>query len=413
MIKTYLYKIGGNILKIINKNKQKPLFDLNNIFDLQKEMDINEPKKIKIRFLHFSGGLWYAIGGIVKNFVNDDKYDIKIVIENRYDYLGAIKECINAGVDYCLVNDYDAEKDKPDIFVFYYGNNISDIGKLRENCKLVVCAAFQVIRYMNSVEEFWEKNLCYAEYHPDIFLFDKMMYNDLYINGYNKDKLILTGAQIYDDIYCVSKKRKEEFTNFSKLNNKRTLLWATDHGVYYSRVSNDITFDLYARTIFDYFKKHQEVGLIFRPHPTFIREMINHGYWTKDEIERTKELLNSSNNIIFDISASITDALVYSDAIITDAFCSVSAYAYPLHKPIGLLYRNEKLNPYHKELDDSLMSIRSKEALIEFLNKFINDYDSLCNKMLFNDDKILCYFDGNNSVRAKEIIEKKYNLLNK
>lgn len=75
--------------------------------------------------------------------------------------------------------------------------------------------------------------------------------------------------------------RKNYKEDWQKLRGKKVILWATDHGISRDHISKDVTFDLYAKTIIQYAKNNQEIGIIFRPHSAFVKEMLEYGLWSK------------------------------------------------------------------------------------------------------------------------------------
>lgn len=409
MIKKLLIAYYGLTRKIINDNKLKSVFSVDKFINIpKKELNVVKENKIKIRFL-CGYGAWTYIDALIKQYSKDDKYDVRAIIGQTGKLCNVIEHLNGLGVEYFFDDEYNVENDKPDIAIFYFPLDDIKIDKLRGNCKLIVSVESSLC-FDSSASDFWKWARCYKIYKPDYILVDKLLYNDLLKQTQTTSNLILMGNPVYDDIYNSLNEKNKAACLFDKLKNKRTLLWATDHGIFDGKIANDVTFDIYAKLIFDYFDKHKDIGLIFRPHPTFIREMIKNDFWTQDDFEKLKLFINKSENIVFDDSELLNNSMLYCDAIIVDAFCSVACCAYPLHKPIGLLYRNEKINAYHKELGNSLISIKNITNLLDFLHSFSNDFSNLCN-VNYNDSNILCNFDGNNSIRIKRFIEDKYTFL--
>lgn len=54
-------------------------------------------------------------------------------------------------------------------------------------------------------------------------------------------------------------------------------------------VQKYLTFDLYAKTFFDYADQNQEMGFIFRPHDGFIAEMLKFRFWSSQDLKLFKK----------------------------------------------------------------------------------------------------------------------------
>jgi hypothetical protein len=274
---------------------------------------------------------------------------------------------------------------------------------------LVIAASFTLVRYSYSVEGCWNYiNVGFEKYKPDYYLFDTMLYRELEEYGYRKDKLVEMGNAKYDGIFhaCQNKVYPNEW---EKLKGKKTILWTTDHGIYDGNIADDITFDLYAQTIFKYALDHPEMGFIFRPHLTFIRELLQAGYWELKDLEKLREYCISSPNIVFDESASYAAAYSVADAILTDPLCGIICSALPTLKPICVLYRPDcNGKTYHKELVKNYYSAHDEKGLIDFFEMIKAGKDEMYGMRKEASQKYVKHFDGKNGLRIKEFIEDKY-----
>lgn len=69
------------------------------------------------------------------------------------------------------------------------------------------------------------------------------------------------------------------------------MLYSTVHGHEAADVfAREITFDVYIKSILEYFSKNKDIVLLFRPHPDLKEEYVNlHHIWTKSELRSLKD----------------------------------------------------------------------------------------------------------------------------
>lgn len=89
--------------------------------------------------------------------------------------------------------------------------------------------------------------------------------------------MVEMGNAKFDGIYQAMQ-RKHYLGKWRKLKGKITVLLTTTHGINNESEPVACTFDLYVKTIFDYAAHNQEIGIIFRPHPALVREMLMFGF---------------------------------------------------------------------------------------------------------------------------------------
>ncbi|MBO5032040.1 MAG: hypothetical protein J6D08_09180 [Lachnospiraceae bacterium] len=315
----------------------------------------------------------------------------------------------NERFQYVRINDYQIEEDKPDILILNHPYDIfSDIKDCRRHCRLIIAASMQLIRYTYDWNDFWHmQQKSFGRFYPDYYLFDSLLYNDMRRAGYISDRIIEMGNAKFDGIYkaCQNKSYPPEW---DKLKQKKVILWMTDHGVHDGGITQEVSFDIYAGSIFRYALDNPEIGIIFRPHSVLISELLKTGLWTEKDIETLKGYCLKSENIVYDDTLTYDNAFSIADGIITDAFCGITCSSLPTLKPICLTYRNKYDKPFHKELEDCCYSARNEKELLEFMDIVRDDRDTMMELRKKALSKCVKHFDGNNGYRIKEFIKKKY-----
>lgn len=364
--------------------------------------------KIKVRFISRTSSTWNSIETICLAFQSDRRFDVLIISgENMNE--NVLQKLKEYGLSSISSDMYCVWKDLPDILIVNHPyDTITQIEGCREKCQLIVVASMQLIRYGYDMKSFWKlQEKGFGRFQPDYYIFDSLLYKEIMRSEYASEKIIEMGNAKFDGIYEASKEKKYK-KDWEKLKGKKVILWTTDHGISKDTISKDVTFDLYAKAIFQYAKDNQEIGIIFRPHSAFIKEMSEYGLWSKTDLKLLKNFFQKSENLVFDDSVSYDNAYSVADGIITDAFCGISCSALPTLKPICLAYRCEEDLPYHQELADCYSSAYSCDDIIAFMDKIKNNQDTTLELRKEACNKYIKHFDGKNGWRIKEFITEKY-----
>ncbi len=367
--------------------------------------------KIKVRIAHSSVNNWNAISWICQAFLQDSSFQLLLVISAYNFREQAIRQAKEIGCDFVISEEYQIEIDLPDILILTnIGDKIvSDGISCRAYAKMIVVACMQLVRYNHeSIIQFWqfiEKE--YGRHRPDYYLFDTLLYKELKQSSFDSEKIIEMGNAKLDGIYLAVQDRSCP-VQWNKLVGKPTVLWATSHGVYDKLVTSNITFDLYAKTIFEYLDQHQDIGLIFRPHSVFIVEMLTLGFWSKDDIQELKIYCDNTPNVVFDDTDTYNTALSIADGILTDAYCGIICSALPTLKPICAAYRSPGQSPTYRKLLDVCYSAYQETDIISFLDMIRNKQDPMLSLREKGSREFVKHFDGKNGYRIKEFIKAKY-----
>lgn len=409
--------------KIISANvKVDEQFDLKCILpDLHytiKENKSNYCKKIKVRIFHNSICTWNAIESICRAFGEDEEIELKIIISCQkidaayYRFNKASEQAEKKGYVCVSEEDYDVAIDRPDILFLVHPDFTTKEApfKYRKFVKMIFVAQMSLIRYdCASSEEFIKiMNDRFMGFRPDYWLYDSLLYHEVKDCKLNCGKIVEMGNAAFDNLYeaCANPTIPLEW---EKIRNRKCICWTTDHGIYGGIITKQITFDLYAKRIFKYAKDNPDIGVIFRPHSSFIEEMLKNFYWSQEEFEELKQYINQTDNIVFDELDTYAVAFSVADAILMDGFGGILCAALPTLKPVGVMYRERGDDWLHPEITENYYKIFSETELNEFMDRVLNEeIDSKYEARKEASIKFVKHFDGNNGFRIREYVKQEF-----
>lgn len=362
-----------------------------------------DSEKIKVRIVHSGLNFWNAIESICRSFRDDVRFDFQVIIGagNR------LAEQVH-GYNYILIDQYRVKYDKPDVLILTSPFENALGLDCRKNTKLIIAMYLPLVRYITgakTADDFFRIiQMGFGRYQPDYYFYDTLLYREIKTTKYFSNQIKEMGNAKFDGIYFAlqDKKYDEEWT---KLKGKRTVLWITSHGIENKKVYANITFDLYAKTIFRYAENNLDMGFIFRPHRFFIKEMIESDFWTYDDYETLREYFKMSPNMVFDDTPNYDNAISIADGILTEAVCGVVCSALPTLKPICATFRTRRDLIAHEELLSNLYLAYEEKDIINYLDMIRNGADPKFIVRKKASDQFVKSFDGKNGFRIKEFVK--------
>ena len=356
--------------------------------------------KIKVRLGHEK--YWNAMRTICEACAEDDDIDLSVVADNADE-----KDIITREGFECLTKfEYDVESDNPDVFLINYSGGYwrAYSGNLRKHSRLVVVASQTLVPYINLstfiqfIETYW------GAYSPDCYLFDSYLYNKLKdIDFFKGNSIVETGNPKYDLIYRAC--RAIKYVNgWEKLNGKKVILWAPDHGLLKDDLGGSVSFDIYSRHIFEYMQAHPDMAMIFRPHSWLVKELKEH-FWAAEDFERFRRYCNESPNVVLDENNSYDNAFALANAVITDVDCGIRMSALPTMKPICISYRNADVREHYPDLTDYCYRVHTPDEMTAFLDMIGRGDDPLHDIREQAAHRHIMHFDGKNGWRIKEFLK--------
>ncbi len=372
---------------------------------MHKESSCNN-EKIKVRIVHCGLNFWNAIESICRSFRDDEQIDFMVIIgagRGKNELTEQVQ-----GYNYISIDKYRVKNDKPDVLILTSPFENSLQLECRKNIRLIIAIYLPLVRYITgakTTDDFFKMiQMGFERYQPDYYFYDSLLYREIKQTKYFSNKIREMGNAKFDGIYDALKD-KEYGDGWEKLKGKRTVLWITSHGIEDKKVYANITFDLYAKTIFEYAENHLEMGFIFRPHRYFIKEMLESGFWTYDDYETVREYFKKSPNMVFDETPGYDNSISIADGILTEAVCGVVCSALPTLKPICATFRTRRDLTAHEELLTNLYLAYEEKDVINYLDMIRNGTDPKFNVRKKAGSKFVKSFDGKNGLRIKEFIK--------
>lgn len=402
-----------NIVNLNNQivNEEFSRLQLKNILpDKRNVMEkVKSTSKIKVRILHNQPHYWNSLVSICKEFDKDPDFDILLIIGSPC-HEGAIEQAEACCYPYIMYYDYRAELDKPDILILNdQTDRVTELPNCRKYVKLVVVASMTLIRYANTIDGFWVRmKSAFSRFSPDYYLFDSLLYKDIMCSDARGENIVEMGNAKFDGIYYAMQ-QKQYTGQWEKLKGKTTVVWTLDHGITgVGNILEAVTFDLYAKTFFEYAEKNQDMGFIFRPHIDLMTELVHFNYWGEKDVLKLKNYCIHSPNIVYDDTENYNCAFSIADGIMTDAFCGIFCTALPTMKPLCLAYRSKDSIPLYEDLAKCYYTAYESKHVVEFFDMIKNKQDPMLHLREKASEEYIKHFDGKNGWRIKEYIKEKY-----
>lgn len=384
--------------------------ELDNIIPAQKDdeeaIGIEATTKTKVRIIYPAGCSWNNIHTLYESFAGDQQFQTYVVVENYPRFIDIMKK---VGCKYIPLDKYDIREDRPDILVatyYSYSDPTINFPGVHDYVKLIIAAIPNVVMNEKNNDVHWHFiHHAYEHLDPDYYLCERPVYNSLkeYVDA---GKLLELGNPQYDEIFREVGKAHPKPDSWKKLEGKTVFLWATDHGINESYPTNGFTVDLYLGKMLKYFSEHQEIGLIFRPHPEFVREMLSKGhFWSPAELQQVKDYCAKTGNVVWDDTYDYCCAFDTCHAFIVDLNCSIACAALTTGKPICRLHRDDidewVISP---ELSQCYYYARNFDECLRYIDMIKEGKDEIKETRLSTIPQAILHFDGQNGQRMKDCI---------
>ena len=136
-------------------------------------------------------------------------------------------------------------------------------------------------------------------------------------------------------------------------------------------------FFTYKDFLVEYFKEHQEMNLLMRPHPLMFDNFISTGEMTELEVDEYKRTISETKNIAFDTEKEYASSFWQSDVLIAD-YSSIIPEYFLTEKPLIFCITNMELTLLDnmKDILEGCYVVDSKEALLDCLEALRQGNDS-------------------------------------
>lgn len=198
-------------------------------------------------------------------------------------------------------------------------------------------------------------------------------------------KIIVTGSTKIENVYTLINDTSLEKNIFTILWLPR---WNTREGM--------CTFFDYYDILLAYVQEHENVRLIFRPHPLTFQNFIHTGEMTLTEVSRVKETF-STQNLILDENPDYVTAFNTANVLVADPTSLIYEF-FATQKPIIYTRKIDILNAFGAELEKGCYSVTNAEELKNCLDNLVLKNDRLAK---IRSDIIQRYFDKNEKASAQ------------
>ena len=281
----------------------------------------NEKVQYKVLFLPYIPSTWDALEGIYASFAQDERFITNIVImpAHRYNASGRVSLyqdfLTEKNIPHTSYTKYDIEQDKPDIvfsnFPFdllleepFYAEHI------RQHCKMLVYVPY--FGALSGFANYYQEKIYNLPMH---LLADRIIVqSELMVKAYErhcpgpKGRYLPLGVPKIDSYKKNAEEalRKPKADWLEKINKRKVFLLDTHYNIHSlnrklpgNRICN-LTL-LILKPILDYFSKHNELFLIWRPHPLQETLLANDNepsniYELKKKYDNTIHILDIAKN---------------------------------------------------------------------------------------------------------------------
>lgn len=291
-----------------------------------------KPPRIKVVFFVQEYSLWASYRSIYEALKAVGDVEISLVYAYSENQLPERNKDENISMyrqdGYHVVDmrDYDFTQDEPDI-VFYQkpyleSNGIPAKYYIKEVSKHVRYTVF--VSYCLDVQG--GKDLFRFFYAMPMFYYawKVVAYSDHYYKmlaeySYrDAENLVKLGHPKLDAIPSIINDKSLENAEWdSIIRNRRCILW-NSHFTIEDGVGVGTFFEN-KEVIFDYFKNHKDVVLIWRPHPYFWNKVIQDSRMGEEALQELLTDLSELGNVVVDRGGDYRTAFYYADALISDA----------------------------------------------------------------------------------------------
>lgn len=151
-------------------------------------------------------------------------------------------------------------------------------------------------------------------------------------------------------------------------------------------------FKQFGMEILRYFKEHNDMVLLYRPHPFFKEAFLKEYANDKKTVDEYNDIVNNSDNIIYDKSQDYLVSVHVSDFMISDASSLIPEYLI-YNKPIIYTKKKNASGLNNKKMQDLLYSCDTIDDVIKYVELLKDGIDDLREKReiginsIFNYDK--------------------------
>jgi len=385
--------------------------------DIVEENRAVHPFKTKVRVVCYPNiAFWNVIETILKAFLEDDRFDVQVIICEQGWECPINKKFIDLlnylNIPWKTEAEFQNE-DKANILLFMIGSHggrdytKKSLKLYRRKTDLLIAVTSALVGnyFYDFFKSIGATDSYLSKFGVDVCFWDALIYQQLKNSGCKMPHCVEMGNPKFDVIYRRLVETPKVPACWERISGKTIFLWAPDH----EAMCNNCTFDQYIVPVLQYFEKHPQAGLIFRPRMLYFDELQERYVLDRSYVEQLKSYFDQSPNLIWDDLPDYSVSYSLADAIITDVSCGITVSALATGKPLCVFFRiGKKKVIRHPGLIENLYQVHSEEECTAFFDMVLRGEDPMKEKRERARRDCILHFDGKNGQRMKDFIVKKY-----
>lgn len=372
----------SEILACFDKDKSKTDL-LAGLESLRAVVNQNK-KKIKIAFIVHEYSLWPSFQSIWESCGESIDKEIVFVYSldralTKSETERYVEPYRNEGYAVKTMDEYSIQEEKPDVIFYmkpYRGfRGCPSPYYITDAKKTTPYTVF--VSYCLDVQGGKElENYFYGMpffYHVwKIIGYSKYYLNKMIEKGYrNAENVVLIGHPKFDAAYLLTQRKQFIHSQWQKkIQARKVVLWNTHFSVTAGKGVG--TYFRWKDIVIDYFRKHKDMVLLWRPHPLFWEQIIKEPGINNEAYHAYIHELEQEDNIIIDKSGDYRYAFCMSDALISDAATFLVEYA-ASSKPILYTVKHDGEQVCCKDYLAGIRIAEQTEDMIGFLEDIRNN----------------------------------------
>jgi hypothetical protein len=219
------------------------------------------------------------------------------------------------------------------------------------------------------------------------------------------DHVAVTGLPRLDEMYDLQRFQVDVALTHA-IAGRFAVLWNShfSFGLAFSDGANYSTFDTLVEPLFSYAARHPAIALVWRPHPTLFRILVQEGIFAPNELDAFRTEVAAAG-IILDERPDHRHAFAASNMLITDLGSFLVEYL-TTNKPLVYLHAadGEGLNEEGQALLEYIDAAHSAADAIALVESYATGADPKRLSRLLARERFLPMFDGKASQRVAERI---------
>ena len=415
-----LYKLSNSMDSTVNYYKEIKILN-KYLLKIKSYIKNNIEGKAEIVFLPYKASMWDSMESIWKAAYQDSSCSAYVVPIPYYDresggMFGKMHYEGNDLPEYVPIvdyKDYDIATREPDIIYFHNPfdqyNHITSVhpafysSNLKKYTDMLVYVPYFISTTYERLEAFANAQITTGAINANKIIAQSDIHKDMFVKaGLDEMKILVTGSPKADAALDMDKyKLKIPWDWQSKLQDKKVIILNSTIGSLLGE--NDYIVKL-KKTI-DKLILHDNIALIWRPHPLFEATILSMRPQFYDEYKNMILEMENSQNVILDFSSDAYTAMAISDGMISD-LSSLACQYFITGKPVLMLDGKRELKNETMYIFDhfSCYFLHDGFSIENFCNMLLKGEDYLKDKRMEDLKKSIVNLDGTCGIKTHKMI---------